>query len=86
MSNQILSQVQNLSLDEKRELLGLLDELEEAKSREKCAEEYMSFVKEMWTAFIEGPHHKIMADAFGRGGNGGLKRLIINMPPRHTKN
>ena len=34
MSNQILSQVQNLSLDEKRELLGLLDELEEAKSRE----------------------------------------------------
>ena len=32
MSNHILSQVQNLSLDEKRELLGLLDELEEAKA------------------------------------------------------
>ena len=30
MSNQILSQVQILSLDEKRELLGLLDELEES--------------------------------------------------------
>tara|TARA_R110000824_G_scaffold291300_2_gene479814 strand:- start:1310 stop:2626 length:1317 start_codon:yes stop_codon:yes gene_type:complete len=26
-----------------------------------------------------------MADAFGRVANGSLKRLIINMPPRHTK-
>ena len=61
MSNQILSQVQNLSLDEKRELLGLLDELEEAKAREKCANDYMAFVREMWSAFIHGPHHQIMA-------------------------
>tara|TARA_R110002012_G_scaffold19598_1_gene70529 strand:+ start:282 stop:440 length:159 start_codon:yes stop_codon:yes gene_type:complete len=42
MSNSILSQVQNLSLDEKKELLGLLDELEDAKAREKCADEYMA--------------------------------------------
>jgi len=85
MSSSILSQVQNLSLDEKKELLGLLDELEDAKAREKCADEYMAFVKEVWSAFIEGPHHKIMADAFERVARGELKRLIINMPPRHTK-
>ena len=42
MSNQILSQVQNLSLEEKKELLGLLDELADAKSREKCADNYMA--------------------------------------------
>ena len=36
-------------------------------------------------AFIEGEHHKIMADAFERVANGELKRLIVNMPPRHTK-
>ena len=85
MSNQILNQVQNLSLDEKRELLGLLDELEEAKAREKCATDYMAFVKEVWSAFIHGPHHQVMSDAFERVANGDLKRLIINMPPRHTK-
>ena len=85
MSNQILNQVQNLSLDEKRELLGLLDELEDAKAREKCATDYMAFVKEVWSAFIHGPHHQVMADAFERVANGDLKRLIINMPPRHTK-
>ena len=39
----------------------------------------------MWTAFIHGKHHEIMAEAFERVANGELKRLIINMPPRHTK-
>lgn len=39
----------------------------------------------MWSAFIPGRHHKIMADAFERVASGELKRLIINMPPRHTK-
>jgi predicted phage terminase large subunit-like protein len=45
----------------------------------------MPFVTNMWSAFIAGRHHKIMADAFERVANGELKRLIINMPPRHTK-
>jgi len=39
----------------------------------------------MWSAFIPGKHHAVMADAFERVANGSLKRLIINMPPRHTK-
>ena len=39
----------------------------------------------MWPGFIGGKHHKIMADAFEQVAKGELKRLIINMPPRHTK-
>jgi predicted phage terminase large subunit-like protein len=58
--------------------------LEEDK-KEKCRQNFMPFVKEMWSAFIAGKHHKDMADAFERVANGSLKRLIINMPPRHTK-
>lgn len=50
-----------------------------------CQEDFMSFVREMWSAFIPGRHHQIMASAFERVVNGDLKRLIINMPPRHTK-
>ena len=46
---------------------------------------FMAFVKDMWAAFIPGRHHQIMANAFERVANGELKRLIINMPPRHTK-
>ena len=53
--------------------------------RERCRESFMPFVRDMWAAFIPGRHHTIMADAFERVANGTLKRLIINMPPRHTK-
>ena len=53
--------------------------------KERCRENFMPFVNSMWAAFISGDHHKRMADAFERVANGSLKRLIINMPPRHTK-
>jgi len=45
----------------------------------------MAFVKKVWPNFIEGSHHKRMAKAFERVARGECKRLIINMPPRHTK-
>jgi len=70
---------------EKPEILRLLRALDEAKRVEASRETYLPFVKEMWPGFIDGRHHKIMADAFERVVNGSLKRLIINMPPRHTK-
>ena len=35
--------------------------------------------------FISGKHHGKMAEAFERVARGDCKRLIINMPPRHTK-
>ena len=53
--------------------------------QERCRQNFLPFVKEMWAAFIPGKHHQIMADAFERVASGDLKRLIINMPPRHTK-
>ena len=51
----------------------------------RCRQNFMPFVRQMWSAFIPGKHHQIMADAFERVARGELKRLIINMPPRHTK-
>jgi len=52
---------------------------------ERCRESFVFFAKQMWPIFISGKHHAIMADAFERVARGDLKRLIINMPPRHTK-
>lgn len=60
-------------------------ELLKVDKTERCKDHFLTFVGEMWSAFISGRHHKIMADAFERVANGELKRLIINMPPRHTK-
>ena len=46
---------------------------------------FIDFARYVWPAAILGAHHKKMADAFDRIANGTLKRLIINMGPRHTK-
>lgn len=80
-----LSRVHELPLDEQKTILKLLDELEEAKQKQAVRTDFMAFVKSVWPNFIEGRHHRIMANAFERVANGECKRLIINMPPRHTK-
>ena len=68
--------------DSERAKINMLLEMDRV---EKCRESFLFFVQQMWPIFISGQHHKIMADAFERVANGTLKRLIINMPPRHTK-
>ena len=85
MNTQVLSKLQSLSAEDKQELVFLLRELENSKNREACEAKFLKFVNSMWSAFIHGKHHEIMAEAFERVVNGDLKRLIINMPPRHTK-
>jgi predicted phage terminase large subunit-like protein len=52
---------------------------------EKAQTDFMTFVKRVWPEFIEGNHHKRIAEKFNDLAEGKIKRLIINMPPRHTK-
>ena len=47
--------------------------------------DFLEFVKHMWPEFVEGYHHKIIAEKFNKIATGEIKRLIVNMPPRHTK-
>ena len=74
-----------LSEADLRALDAQLLALEKMKKREVAQDKFIKFVEKVWPTFISGRHHKIMADAFERVANGELKRLIINMPPRHTK-
>ncbi len=74
-----------LSPTAQKEVIALLDQLNIARGRASAQKDFLSFVKEVWPAFIEGSHHAIMSDAFNRIADGSLKRLIVNMPPRHTK-
>jgi predicted phage terminase large subunit-like protein len=83
--NTLLGSLNTLPEPELRRLLEDLSRLETVKDREDAANNFMHFVKKVWPHFIEGAHHKRMARAFERVAQGELKRLIINMPPRHTK-
>ena len=53
--------------------------------RQTAEKSFMAFVKQMWPGFILGRHHAVMAKKFEEIANGKVRRLIINMPPRHTK-
>jgi predicted phage terminase large subunit-like protein len=70
---------------EQLKLLEDLDLLYKLQGKELAQVKFMEFVKKVWPAFIAGKHHADMAAAFEEVANGTCKRLIINMPPRHTK-
>lgn len=74
-----------LSLPEQEKLLAELEKLQELKMRKLAQTKFLAFVNEVWPTFISGKHHAKMAAAFERVAEGKCKRLIINMPPRHTK-
>ena len=57
----------------------------EKKFNEKAKDDFMSFTKAVWPEFIEGAHHRVIAQKFNDLANKKINRLIINMPPRHTK-
>ena len=57
----------------------------EKKIQNKARTDFLSFVKCVWPDFIEGSHHRHIAEKFNKLATGEIKRLIVNMPPRHTK-
>jgi predicted phage terminase large subunit-like protein len=81
----LLTVLPKLSEQEMRQVLFELDTLESLKQKELQQERFLEFVKAVWPTFIAGRHHARMAEAFERVARGECKRLIINMPPRHTK-
>ena len=81
----VLKKLPHLPIEKQAEVLKLLDEYKGARDREKSQNSFLHYVRKMWPGFIAGRHHKLMADKFERIANGELRRVIINMPPRHTK-
>ena len=57
----------------------------ERKIQNKAKSDFLSFVKCVWPEFVEGAHHRHIAKKFNDLATGKINRLIVNMPPRHTK-
>ena len=82
---QLQALVRRFPVDEQTAVTEILEELKTRKIRAKAQDDFMEFVGAVWPTFINGAHHRRMAKAFEEVANGTVKRLIINMPPRHTK-
>ena len=74
-----------LNDQEKAEALALLNRYEQMEKQEACQGDFITFVKHLWPEFIEGRHHKIIGEKFNKIAQGKLKRLIVCLPPRHSK-
>ena len=77
--------INKLPVEAKKEFLRYKIKLEEKRKESAIKNDFMSFVKYVWPDFIEGSHHKIMAEKFNKVATGDLKRIVMNMAPRHPK-
>jgi predicted phage terminase large subunit-like protein len=75
----------NLPPPVQQKIGALIVEAKRSIAFDKAKDDFMVFVNYVWPTFIHGEHHVKMARAFERVATGQCKRLIINMPPRHTK-
>jgi predicted phage terminase large subunit-like protein len=75
------------SLDEEqiRYALDLQKRLNFLEETDAARKNFLKFVQNVWPDFILGNHHKVYAKKLQDIASGKIKRLIINMPPRHTK-
>jgi len=81
----LLELLKLLPEEDQKPLLPLAESFGNAETREAGQDDFLAFVKSVWPGFIYGRHHALMAQKFEDIANGKSKRLIINMPPRHTK-
>jgi hypothetical protein len=82
---QIEAQIALLPPHEQTALLALLEEFEETKKLRDARRKFLPFVKYLWEDFIEGAHHRIIAELYDDVLAGKKNRVIINMAPRHSK-
>ena len=78
-------QIKKLPVDVRKEYRKYFLMHHEKKRKNEISENFLVFVKEVWPDFVQGAHHEKIANQFNRLSRGEINRLIINMPPRHTK-
>jgi|TARA_A100001515_G_scaffold52025_1_gene41046 predicted phage terminase large subunit-like protein len=71
--------------DKLREILMIKERLQQIDNKTQAKKDFLSYIKTVWDGFVEGEHHKLFARKLEDVARGKIKRLIVNMPPRHTK-
>ena len=83
-----MNQISNLDLlpeEVLKEILLLEEHQKRLSTRDEAQDKFLPYAKHVYEGFIEGTHHRIIAEKLEKIARGELKRLIVNMPPRHSK-
>lgn len=67
------------------EIIKMADELEERQYVARCHDDVLEFTRHMDKNYITGNHHKILARKLSDIEAGIIKRLAVNIAPRHGK-
>lgn len=81
----LLLNLHRASPEEQAEVLRQIEVLVDADNVRQASSRFLPFVRQTWHGFKEGAHIKQMATSFEEIAEGKSRRLIINMPPRHSK-
>ena len=85
MTDKLAEAISRLPSNEQEKLFSDFQVYKDALLREKAQLSFITYIKMMWPGFISGRHHTLVAKKFEDIASGKIKRVIINMPPRHTK-
>ena len=69
-----LEKIKRLPPDVRKEFMKTFLKYQEKRKEGQIAGDFMSFVKHVWPDFIEGSHHKIVAEKFNQIAEGKLKK------------
>ena len=75
----------HVSDDALKEIVAIQDRIKKLDNSAESKQDFIAYIKNVWDGFIEGEHHKLFAKKLEAVAQGKIKRLIVNMPPRHTK-
>jgi len=67
------------------ELLPLLEELAARGHRARAKDDFYYFCQSVYPGYVKGTHLKLLCEKLDAVARGEIKRLIIAMPPRHSK-
>ena len=80
-----LQHIDKLPRAEQLELYRLLTALDDQKEIDVKQNDFLKFAQAMDHNFMVGEHHKIIARTIEKIASGELKRVVINIAPRHGK-
>ena len=81
----LVDNMEKLPRHEQAELQTVIETLTKRNSRRNAQKHFLDFMREVEPSMLQGPQHRIIANAFDRIKDGTLKRVIINIAPRHSK-
>lgn len=88
LANLNLADIEKLPVSEQRQILRMLEEYSEKKDIEDAKNKFIGYARYMfprWLGpFVEGRHHRKMADIADGINRGELKRVCVHLPPRHA--